>query len=203
MYLEGKLSLSTIFQGENYQLQGAPHLKASRQPLCTTNGRLPCALARLVFPQAAGPLKTIERGHNDNEPKPSMLNSRGWSQGGTNKLSCQPFHRAIRDRFPNGTRTTPSAVLSSSERFIWTYTELSKEVRPPWWGADLCQMIVATGQLSGLQWVRHRNYGIKARCDWDSDTCRAAARGGHWVDYNMILRLRLGFIFNTNRSNMK
>ena len=53
-------------------------------------------------------------------------------------LACQPFHRAIRDWLPNGTRTTPSAVLNSSERFIWTYTELPEEARPPWWGPKLC-----------------------------------------------------------------
>ena len=29
-------------------------------------------------------------------------------------LACEPFHRAIRDRFPNGTRTTPSSVLSAA-----------------------------------------------------------------------------------------
>ena len=27
-------------------------------------------------------------------------------------LACPSFHRAIRDRLPKGTRTTPSAVLS-------------------------------------------------------------------------------------------
>ena len=88
-------------------------------------------------------------------------------------LACQPFHRAVRDRFPNGTRTTPSAVLSSSERFMWTYTELPEEARPPWWGADLCPKIAAAGQLSALQWARANN------CDWNIATCTAAAREGH------------------------
>ena len=88
-------------------------------------------------------------------------------------LACQPFHRAVRDRFPNGTRTTSSAVLSSNERFIWTYTELPEEARPPWWGADLCRQIAAAGQLSALQWARNNN------CDWDDRTCTAAAGGGH------------------------
>ena len=88
-------------------------------------------------------------------------------------LACLLFHRAIRDRFPNGTRTGPSAVLSSSERCIWTYTELPEEARPPWWGPKLSQMIAAAGQLSALQWLRAND------CDWDSDTCNAAAGGGH------------------------
>ena len=44
-------------------------------------------------------------------------------------LACSSFHTAIRDRLPNGTRTTSSAVLSSSERLIWTYTELPEEAR--------------------------------------------------------------------------
>ena len=88
-------------------------------------------------------------------------------------LACQPFHRAIRDRFPNGTRTRPSSVLSSSERFIWTYIELPEEARPRWWGADLCRKIAAAGQLSALQWARANN------CAWDSSTCYAAAGGGH------------------------
>merc|ERR1712086_986671 len=88
-------------------------------------------------------------------------------------LACQPFHRAVRDRFPNGTRTTPSSVLSSSERFIWTYTELPEEARPPWWGGDLCWEIAAAGQLSALQWARANN------CDCDWKTCKAAAGGGH------------------------
>ena len=65
-------------------------------------------------------------------------------------LACQPFHTAIRDRLPNGTRTTASSVLSSSDRFIWAYTELSEEARPPWWGAALCRKIAAAGQLSAL-----------------------------------------------------
>ena len=65
-----KLSLAT-------DLQGAPYLKASKQPLCTTSGRPPCAFARLVFPHAAGPLNTTERGHNDGAPESSMVNSKG------------------------------------------------------------------------------------------------------------------------------
>jgi hypothetical protein len=98
-------------------------------------------------------------------------------------LACQPFHRAIRDRFPNGTRSTPSSVTSSSERFIWTYTKLPEEARPPWWGPDLCRMIAAAGQLSALQWARANN------CRWDSSTCSTAAKGGHlevlqWVRAN-------------------
>merc|ERR1712166_449474 len=88
-------------------------------------------------------------------------------------LACPSFHRAIRDRLPNGTSTELSAVLSSSERFIWTYTELPEEARPPWWGADLCRKIAAAGQLSALQWARANN------CDWDYRTCEAAAGGGH------------------------
>merc|ERR1711865_830501 len=85
-------------------------------------------------------------------------------------LACQPFHRAVRDRFPNGTRTTSSAVLSSNERFIWTYTELPEEARPPWWGPKLCRITAAAGQLSALQWARANN------CDWDYNTCTEAAR---------------------------
>ena len=46
-------------------------------------------------------------------------------------LACQPSHTAIRDRLPNGTRTTPPSVLSSRERFMWAHTELPKEARPP------------------------------------------------------------------------
>ena len=88
-------------------------------------------------------------------------------------LACHAFHRAIRDRFPNGTRTGPSAVLSSSERFIWTYTELPEEARPPWWGNDLCRMTAVAGQVNALQWARANG------CDWDYRTYSAAAGGGH------------------------
>ena len=115
-------------------------------------------------------------------------------------LACEPFHRAVRDRFPNGTGTTTSSVLSSSERFIWTYTQLPEEARPPWWGPDLCRKIAAAGQLSALQWARNNNcdwnyvtcseaaqgghlevlqWARASDCDWDSSTCRFAARGGH------------------------
>ena len=89
-------------------------------------------------------------------------------------LACQRFHGAVRDRFPNGTRTGPSSVLSSSERFMWAYTALPEGARPPWWGGKLCRLLAAAGQLSALQWARANN------CDWNEEnTCRAAAGGGH------------------------
>ena len=76
-------------------------------------------------------------------------------------LACQLFRRAIRERLPNSTRTGPSSVLSSSERFMWAYTALPEGARPPWWGANLCEKIAAAGQLSAQQWARANN------CDWD------------------------------------
>ena len=87
--------------------------------------------------------------------------------------SCLGFHTAIRERFPDGTHTGPSGVFSSIERFMWAYTELPVEARPPWDGSNLCGMIARAGNLDALKWARANG------CDWDSYTCSQAAGGGH------------------------
>ena len=87
-------------------------------------------------------------------------------------LVCSGWHRAVRQRLPNGTCTPTATVFSSSERFMWAYTGLTSQHRPPLWGEELCQRIAKAGLLQPLQWAH-------TQCAWDSRTSQAAAEGGH------------------------
>ena len=92
-----------------------------------------------------------------------VIDSIGEGDAYYSALACLLFRRATREQFPNGTRTSPSSVLSSIERFTWAYTELPVEARPPW-GPNLCRMLAAAGKLSALQLARANC------CDWNDTT---------------------------------
>ena len=89
-------------------------------------------------------------------------------------LAGASFYKAARKRRPQLAcfSTSFCGVISTQQRFMWAYNLPASE-RPPWWGADLSQMLAEAGALSMLQWARVQG------SDWDERTCGAAARQGH------------------------
>ena len=87
-------------------------------------------------------------------------------------LTCTDVVRAVRARFPLGTRTSIRAVVTSVARLRW-----AAATRCDWlargWTPSVSERIARVGNLKVLQWAHAQG------CPWDTTTTSAAAAGGH------------------------